>query len=67
MVKPVRTLVLDGSEISLTSDQTTIYDVVPTNVQEVIDPAGRRIGREEFRKVPVPAGLTTHLSPIRNG
>jgi len=61
--KPV---VVDG-EFTEVPVKATVADVVPRDVTSIFTPDGRLITRDDFARVPVPAGFETNLSPINKG
>lgn len=59
-------IVIDGL-VTEVREKSTLADVVPKEVNSVLTSDGQLVPREHFRRVPVPDGFETNLSPINKG
>lgn len=59
-------IVIDGL-VTEVREKSTLADVVPQDVTSVLTSDGHLVPREQFRRVPVPDGFETNLSPINKG
>lgn len=59
-------IVIDGL-VTEVREKSTLADVVPQEVTSVLTADGQLVPREQFRRVPVPDGFETNLSPINKG
>lgn len=59
-------IVIDGL-VTEVCEKSSLADVVPQDVTSVITADGQLVTREHFRRVPVPDGFETNLSPINKG
>lgn len=59
-------IVIDGL-VTEVREKATLADVVPADVTSVLTSDGHLVSREQFRRVAVPDGFETNLSPINKG
>ena len=59
-------IVIDGL-VTEVLDKATLADIVPRDVTSVFTQDGQLVQRDQFRRVPVPDGFETNLSPINKG
>lgn len=59
-------IVIDGL-VTDVHEKSTLADVVPKEVSSILTSDGQLVPREHFRRVPVPDGFETNLSPINKG
>jgi hypothetical protein len=61
--KPVRI----DDQLATTAPGAMLADILPFDIQSVTTPEGALITRDQFARVPVPAGFDTNLSAINKG
>ena len=61
--KPVRI----DDQLAATPPGATLAEILPFDIQSVTTPQGALITRDQFARVPVPAGFDTNLTAINKG